>query len=68
MQLQLPSMQTERTDKTFELSHELLTEQEMGRTLKCSIPFVYWYKYKDFACLCLKTKGLRSIMYTPSCY
>lgn len=64
MQLQLPSMQTERTGKTLELSQELLNEQKMGGTLKCSIHFVYWYKCKDFACLCLKTKGLRSIMYT----
>lgn len=32
MQLQLPSMQTERIGKTLELSQELLNEQKMGRT------------------------------------
>lgn len=59
IQLQLPSKQTKCTGKTLELCHELLNEQKMWKMMKYSIHCVYWNKFKDVACLCLKTKGLR---------
>lgn len=59
----LPSKQTKSIGKTLELSHELLNECKMWKTMKCSIHCVSWNKFKDLTCLCLKTKGLRRRMY-----